>query len=229
MTEAEWLAATDPQGMLAFLGGRANGRKLRLFAAACCWQLKGLLKDERCWHALGVSEQFADGCATPRQIAAAEREAREAAASMAWEAQVTMTLQQYAAKDASRAVEAAVRRRLDPGRVAALARAAFVSTPYQPKNQCPLLRDLFGHLFHAASAVNPDWLTWNGDTARKLAESAYSERTRYEGTLDAARLGMLADALEDADCTLAELLAHLRGPGPHVRGCWALDLVLGRT
>jgi hypothetical protein len=44
-----------------------------------------------------------------------------------------------------------------------------------------------------------------------------------------ARGALLADALEDAGCTDAELLGHLRSPGPHVRGCWAVDLVLGKS
>jgi hypothetical protein len=45
---------------------------------------------------------------------------------------------------------------------------------------------------------------------------------------DPACLARLADALEDAGCTDPELLGHLRSPGPHVRGCWAVDLVLGK-
>jgi hypothetical protein len=43
------------------------------------------------------------------------------------------------------------------------------------------------------------------------------------------RLPVLADALEDAGCADADLLGHLRGPGPHVRGCWAVDLILGKS
>ena len=42
------------------------------------------------------------------------------------------------------------------------------------------------------------------------------------------RLPILADALEDAGCGDVDILAHLRGPGPHVRGCWAVDPLLGR-
>jgi hypothetical protein len=57
-------------------------------------------------------------------------------------------------------------------------------------------------------------------TAVWLAEAAYDDRRLPEGAL--------ADGLEDAGCTDAELLGHLRGPGPHVRGCWAVDLVLNR-
>jgi hypothetical protein len=48
------------------------------------------------------------------------------------------------------------------------------------------------------------------------------------GHLDPARLAVLADALEDAGCADADLLGHLRGPGPHIRGCWAVDLLLGK-
>jgi hypothetical protein len=46
--------------------------------------------------------------------------------------------------------------------------------------------------------------------------------------LDTARLTVLADALEEAGCGDGEMLGHLRSAGPHVRGCWALDLVLGK-
>ena len=68
----------------------------------------------------------------------------------------------------------------------------------------------------------PAWLSWNGGTVAGLARSVYDER-RF------ADLPILADALEEAGCDNAELLTHLRGPGPHVRGCWALDLLLGKA
>jgi hypothetical protein len=44
----------------------------------------------------------------------------------------------------------------------------------------------------------------------------------------ADRLPILADALQDAGCDSAEVLAHCRGPGPHVRGYWVVDLLLGK-
>jgi hypothetical protein len=62
-----------------------------------------------------------------------------------------------------------------------------------------------------------------------LAQAAYDDLILPAGTLDSARLLLLADALEDAGCADADLLGHLRGEGPHVRGCWAVDLVLGKT
>jgi hypothetical protein len=57
----------------------------------------------------------------------------------------------------------------------------------------------------------------------------YDDHRQLEGRLDNARFVVLADALEEAGCTEAEVLAHLRSEGPHVRGCWALDLILGKA
>jgi hypothetical protein len=90
------------------------------------------------------------------------------------------------------------------------------------------LRDLFGNPFRPVPFVAPAWVSWNDGTLPQLARAAYEARHLPKGTLDPARLAFLADALEGASCTDAELLGHLRGPGRHVRGCWALDLVLGK-
>jgi hypothetical protein len=85
-----------------------------------------------------------------------------------------------------------------------------------------VLRDVFGNPFRPPRPVDPAWLTFNGGAARSLAQSVHDS-----GRLD--RLPLLADALEDAGCADADLLGHLRSPGPHVRGCWAVDLVLGKS
>jgi hypothetical protein len=65
-------------------------------------------------------------------------------------------------------------------------------------------------------------LAWRDSTIRKLAKSIYDDRA-----FD--RLPLLADALEEAGCTDADILAHCRGDGPHVRGCWVVDLILGKS
>jgi hypothetical protein len=70
--------------------------------------------------------------------------------------------------------------------------------------------------------INPIWLRWNDGTVVKLAQSIYDERRFTD-------LPILADALEDAGCADADILAHCRGPGPHVRGCWVVDLLLGKS
>jgi hypothetical protein len=77
--------------------------------------------------------------------------------------------------------------------------------------------------------LDPSLRTWNDGLVVRLAQAAYEERSLPEGTLDNARLAVLADALEEAGCTDDGLLGHLRGPGPHVRGCHAVDLLAGRS
>lgn len=73
-----------------------------------------------------------------------------------------------------------------------------------------------------APSLDPAWLAWNNATVPRLAEAIYTDRV-----FD--RMPILADALEDAGCHDAEILAHCRGPGPHVQGCWVVDLLLGKT
>jgi hypothetical protein len=80
------------------------------------------------------------------------------------------------------------------------------------------LRDIFGNPFRPVT-FDPDWRT---STAVAIAQAAYDSR-------EFGNLPVLADALQDAGCENADVLDHLRGPGPHVRGCWVVDLVLGKA
>jgi hypothetical protein len=84
--------------------------------------------------------------------------------------------------------------------------------------QAALIRDPFGNPFRPV-ALCPSWLTVG---VRALARAIYEDRT-----FDL--LPLLADALEEAGCTNPAVLDHCRDPGEHVRGCWALDLVLGKS
>jgi hypothetical protein len=72
------------------------------------------------------------------------------------------------------------------------------------------------------------WLTWNGGIVPKLAAAIYEERELPQGTLDNTRLAVLADAPEEAGYTNGDILDHCRKPGTHVRGCWVVDLLLGK-
>jgi hypothetical protein len=85
-----------------------------------------------------------------------------------------------------------------------------------------LLRDLIGNPFRPVPTIDPAWLAWNGGAVRKMAQAIYDGR-RF------ADLPVLADALEDAGCADAAILGHCRGPGVHVRGCWVVDLLLGKA
>jgi hypothetical protein len=82
--------------------------------------------------------------------------------------------------------------------------------------------------FRPSLPLPPEVLAWNDGTVRRLAEAIYDERQMPEATLDTARLAILADALLDAGCDDEALIQHCREPGPHVRGCWAVDLILGK-
>lgn len=84
--------------------------------------------------------------------------------------------------------------------------------------QAGMLRDIFGNPFRPVT-FDPAWLT---PAVTSLAQMSYEERT-----FD--RMPELADALEQLGCTNADILEHCRGPGPHVRGCWVVDLVLGKS
>jgi hypothetical protein len=95
--------------------------------------------------------------------------------------------------------------------------AAFATA--QAKN-CELIRDIFGNP-HSSPAIDSAWLGWNDRTILKVSQAIYEERA-----FD--RLPILADALEDAGCNVADIVDHCRGPGPHVRGCWVIDLLLDK-
>jgi hypothetical protein len=93
--------------------------------------------------------------------------------------------------------------------------------------QVALIRCIFGNPFRPVG-VDPAWLAWNPGTIVKLAQAAYEERELPSGYLDRTRLAVLADALEEAGCTNTDVLDHCRQPGDHARGCWVLDLLLGK-
>ena len=207
MTEANWLACADPQKMLAFLRGKASERKLRLFAAACCRRSWPLLTDARSRKAVEVAERYADGMVNERGLRFAFSCAADAFA--------------YAASahtaDAQAAAGAAN---------AAHPEAGYYARYVTPRKEHPgPLRDLFGPLPFRPVTVSPGWQT---PQVVAQAQAAYDERELPAGTLDPTRLAVLADALEEAGCTDQTVLEHLRGAGPHVRGCWAVDLLLGK-
>jgi hypothetical protein len=87
--------------------------------------------------------------------------------------------------------------------------------------QCCLLRDIFGNPFRRI-ALDPAWLIWQGGTIPILAKAIYDER-------NFDHLPILADALEEAGCHDTDILGHCRHPGPHVRGCWVVDLLTERN
>jgi hypothetical protein len=223
-------------------------RKLRLLACACCRRVAAQLPDERSRLAIEISERFADGLATGSELAVAAREAEAAAHDAGNEAGPwELTPERYASVEAAQAASYLVRRNgFYPPLMMALYEAPWAATWATLPSSAPvslpgvaarpafveqasLIRELFGNPFRPGMLVDPVWLVSRGGIVPQLAQAAYQERRLPEGALDSARLAELADALEDAGCTDADLLGHLRSPGPHVRGCWAVDLVLGKS
>ncbi len=209
MTSAEWRACRSPEAMLNRLRDRASDRKLRLYAVACCRRVWPLLCDERSRRAVEVAERFADGDATRQELAGARGAqgivfaAAPAARAVAWDAAWN------AAWDAAWEARVAAR---DSG-----------TTTWEAERFCQalLLHDLFGDPC-ANARLEPACLAWNGGCVGRIARAIYQERNYHD-------LPVLADALADAGCDWADLLAHCRTPAGHVRGCWALDLVLKKS
>jgi hypothetical protein len=246
MTEAEWLACIDPKPMLEFLRGKASDRKLRLFACACVRRVWRLLTEEPSQRAVEVTEHYADGTASEDDLWDAGSSALSAtefydttsmdtASSCGGATAYCLTGRDqvslgYAIRSASRAVELEALfgdTREDTAGVEDWAKAAKVS---ELAAQASLARDIFFRplAFHPVKLAE-GLLNWNDGCVVKLATAAYERRQLPAGTLESERLAVLADALEEAGCTDSEILTHLRGPGPHVRGCWAVDLLLGQS
>jgi hypothetical protein len=237
MTEAEWTACADPLRMLDAVVSQARAtdmprkgaeamldpipaatrRRLRLFAVAAARDLlthqpdpdvRGDFGDIKEFEAAILrAEAYADGQGTLRHtflwIEKVVSDVDVAYVVLGMDSDVGMFLH-------------------DPAEVAAAAIEDFQVNPAH------WLRDIFGNPFRPSPPLPPAVLAWNDGTVRRIAKGIYDERQLPAGTLGNARLAILADALLDSGCDDGELIAHCRSEGPHVRGCWGLDRVLGR-
>jgi hypothetical protein len=225
MTEAEWLAATDPEPMLAFHRGKASDRKLRLFAVACCRRILHLFTEHlRFGEAVEVAERSADPPVSTvdlDMVCGGAAEAFRVANNLdpdepglaTGETWGKLAWGYHAAFNASS-------RHLSADRIFDVAEGAAMSTtsfPPEREFQTMLLRDIFGNPFRPVS-LDPSWRT---STVVSLGEGIYADRA-----FD--RMPILADALQDAGCDSEEVLDHCRGGGVHVRGCFVIDLLLGK-
>ena len=225
MNEGQWLSGTDPTLMLDYLRepGGASDRKLRLFAVACCRRLLHLRWPDTVQEALEVAERFADGQATAEDLrrAAADAARYDGAFPLGLRAGAVARACGPDARDAASATGQVVSALyVAAGRSDSVRRA-------EAAEHGDLLRCLFGNPFRIPAPIGPAVLTWNDGCVPKLVQAAYKERSWADGTLDRTRLAVLADALEESGYEGAEILGHLRGPGPHVRGCHAVDSILG--
>jgi hypothetical protein len=221
--------------MLEFCQGKVNERKLRLFAAACCRQVSQFFKDERCFRAINLAERLAEKQAAADEVTSLANElggvpGSSVSADAGWEAVrcAIAPLADIFDKDDVDSVHLAAAPYWAAESVYADAVAhsnspdAWRAARHRERcNQSDLLRDIFGNPFRPAPTIAPLWLEWNDRTVLRLAQTVYEERA-FE------RMPILADALEEAGCDNADILNHCRGPNVHVRGCWVVDLLLGK-
>lgn len=214
-----WQTGGDLDAMLDFVLKREppDRRKVRLWACACVRRLWGQLKSPPVREGVEALERYADGqidAVRLQQAAAAVRKVRKGDRRANAVVGELLLLGEppwgSPPGDLSRRVSAAV------GEGDA---AAFQA---EQAAHADLLRDIFG-LDPLGQAVDLTWLT---PTVLALARATYEERLLPSGHLDPVRLAILGDALLDAGCADSVILDHLRGPGTHVRGCWAVDLLL---
>jgi hypothetical protein len=208
MTEAEWLACRDPERMLESLRGTAGGRKLRLFACACCRRVLRLMPASRSGRKIEVAERLADGQAGESDRAEAFERRRGIPHDHSGWALLPgpFASAHLGSRYAGHAVEMATRvSRRDAAR-----RGEWAS-------QASLLRCVFGDPFRP---VEPGpWIT---PAATTVARDCYERR-------DFTALPLLADLLEESGCPEQRVLDHCRHSGEHARGCWVVDLVLGKV
>jgi hypothetical protein len=221
MTEAEWLSSDDPRAMLAALRGRAGERKLRLFSCACARLIWHLLIDDRSRSALEVAERLADGLATEGEATVALSEAAAASLAVYGGPALSPTILPLRRRDplatVHRAAVVASFAVADVGAdVDAMLQRDAVHLVDAP-TRVRLLRCVFGNPFRPAALG----AAGRAPLPLAMARTIYDERHFEE-------LPVLADAMEDAGCASADALAHLRAPGPHVRGCWVIDLLLDK-
>jgi hypothetical protein len=259
VTGEEWLQCRKAEDMVHFLSSeqttfrtrwqrwrgvqrfKVSERQWRLLCCACVFRIADLIPVTEARRCVVVSEQYAEGLVGDEEL----REAIEA--SMA-------ACTSYGGDRLTREWQNAVSRvHRTPGqalvclgavvRARALAtfwnaqreekyvsRARYVTEDpvYQSAQQteeaaqADLLRDIVGNPFQPRPAFDPQWQSWRRGLIPTMAQQIHDER-RYEN------LPILADMLEEAGCDNEAILAHCRGPGPHVRGCWVVDWLLAKS
>jgi hypothetical protein len=214
MTEDQWLAATDPTPMMELLWSGVSDRRLRLLAVACCRVMIAGANEPAASRAVEASEQFADGLLSEHELRAARQVVIDTWNRLHETGEATPTFLRNVALGAAYQVSRPSPRKVVQ-EIGMLCRRQVGGVPSEYLIR--ILRDVLGNPFRPMP-VNPGWLT---STVRTLAEGIYADRA-----FD--RLPILADALQDAGCGSADVLGHCRGDGPHVRGCWVVDLVLGK-
>jgi hypothetical protein len=246
MKPSDWDVCTDADKMLYCIGLWSSKRKLRLFACACCRRVWDYMVDERSRNGVEVAERYADGLASLQELETARKGTGDAwnnVMGSGWDLFMAARAAHYAclidhqeflhARHETRGV---IRWSVAVDAAARAAEAEKVSLYlnregplfYAPQRveavvqetafQAILLRDIFGNPLRPSPPIG---LFQEIPQVRSLAQAIYDQ-----GAFE--QMPALADALQEAGCKYNEMLTHCRSPGPHVKGCWALDQLLGK-
>jgi hypothetical protein len=223
MTEKQWLASPSPQRMLNFLRFKVSDRKLRLFACACCRRVQDADGQEHGLAALEVAERLAECQATNDErvgaVSALLTVGGFTSPHIAALFDNSATAADQTAYIASRAPGLInVPQRLSGGPGTRINPAWTEAVRNEKMVQVSLLRDIFSNPFRPVTLDS----AWRTSTVTALAKQMYESR-------DFGAMPILVDALQDAGCTSEDILDHCRDAhSTHVRGCWVVDLVLGK-
>lgn len=225
MKEQEWLACSDPYPMLTFLRDKGRARKLRLFACACCRRVWHLVENDLSRHAVEVAERFADGHISAEELDTIHSATHETALRLDWleagrnagsaaNRTVWTDARDAALRASEQASEAAGIAQLGPRggshpEVHAKYAAGLAS---EKDHQAVLLRHIIGNPFRPYPA--PDH--WPSSVIQ-LANALYNGEDCGFALQDAL--------LEAGHSALAD---HFRQEQSHPKGCWAVDLILGK-
>jgi hypothetical protein len=234
MTEEEWLLSADPQKMLSLLEGKASERKYRLFGVACCRRAERFFPTRLLSNAVDQVERYAEGVIGGEALRAVRAQVEQSRAGRTGQDtsfHFQYPVSQLCVSDIAYAIPRVLNQLIAEMAGAQLPKQAFLDTQAfkearqamweaESPAQARLLREIVGSPFRCVT-IHPSWLAWESGTIPKLARGMYEEEA-----FD--RLPVLADALEEAGCADAEILNHCRRPGEHVRGCWVIDLLLGK-
>jgi hypothetical protein len=203
MNEQEWFGCKSPIEMLEAVHDKRSARKLRLLAVAISRSVFTEKTPGEVIKAARLAEAFEDQACPIEEWERLNEELHR----------VSHHEYMYSSDELNAAMEWTTTRTFSCSDLLSVIDYFELRDP----PVIELVHDVIGNPFEPV-AIDPAWLT---STVASLAQAIYDERA-----FD--RLPLLADALEDAGCTSVEILKHCRQPDVHVRGCWVVDLVLGK-
>jgi hypothetical protein len=248
MTEAEWLNTTDPIPLLEYLDRQEGDRKVMLLCLACCHRIWSLIPQPEIRRGIEVAEQLLEGDASKEELDAVAWKAEGALYGgveyYADRPDAIIPVPIATWMDNIRAMSAE--------KLSSLGCAAEASSPaslltllkdagyfadhvitmigYEPHSSeflklhyrrfldSDLIREIFGNPFCNVT-IPPSILHWQNCLIKQLARSIYKQQAFDQ-------MPILADLLVESGCNCHYIESHLRSSQIHVRGCWALDLIL---